>query len=330
MIVHRRFTKPDGTAYGHAIHGSFPEDVLEVAKIIKGNIEAPGGSPEKCRLALTLTDPPFGNIVPDHWDKVESSDAAFAQWMVDWTNKISLMSLERSALYVFGGIGTPNFRPFYRYIVEAEIQTPYKLANHITWSKKRGYGIQHNYLFTREELAYLHLGDDIRKPRVFNVPLLDAKRGYAGYDKNHPAKSEFFRRTSVWRDIVAHVLKEGAYKAGRVDVGQVLLDSIAENYRSDVWEDITEILRGKLHTAQKPERLMEIPIEVHTHPGEWVFDPFAGSGTTALAAMKLGRSFIVMERDPVPGKSIDKRKNPDTFGLLVKRIEERAKELEAT
>lgn len=67
--------------------------------------------------------------------------------------------------------------------------------------------------------------------------------------------------------------------------------------RTNVWMDITEILRGKLHTAQKPERLHEIIIETHTKPGEWVLDPFAGSGTTGLAARKLGRKFILVEAD---------------------------------
>jgi hypothetical protein len=40
-----------------------------------------------------------------------------------------------------------------------------------------------------------------KKPRVFNVPLLDKKRGYTGYNKKYPAKSEFFMRSNVWTDV---------------------------------------------------------------------------------------------------------------------------------
>lgn len=242
---------PDGIA----IHGAFPcEDVLE--KIVH--------VAEK--LPLVIADPPYGNIVDKEWDRIEEDDKEFCQWMLNWTVEIERISLPGAALYVWGGVGLPRngnkppFRPFLRYLVEVELQTHYELSTPITWKKKRAYGIQWGYLFTREELAYLVLGNH-KQPRKFTVPLLETKRGYAGYNEKYPAKSEFFRRTNVW-------------------------------------DDITEIMRGKTHINQKPQRLMEIPIEVHTEPGEWVLDPFAGSGTTAHAARKLGRRFVVVEKDP--------------------------------
>jgi DNA modification methylase len=239
---------------GVAVRGEFPGDEVRRALADVG------------QLPLTIADPPYGNILKVGWDRAPRwDDALFCDWMIGWTRVIAELSLPGSALYVFGGVGRPAengkppFRPFLRYLVEVELRTSYVLSTPITWKKKRAYGIQWGYLFTREEIAYLVLGDR-KKPRKFTVPLLDTKRGYAGYDKRYPGKSEFLRRTSVW-------------------------------------DDVTEILRGKMHEAQKPERLMEIPIETHTDPGEWVLDPFAGSGTTAMAARKLGRRFVVVERD---------------------------------
>lgn len=210
------------------------------------------------KLPLTITDPPYGNIVKKKWDKKTSLDE-FIDELIQCAKTIEELSMNGGALYVWGGIGYPKFRPFYQFLVKTELETNWQLANHITWAKKRAYGIQHNYLFIREELAYFVLGD-IKKPRLFNVPYLDKKRGYPGYNKKYPAKSEYLRRTSVW-------------------------------------SDITEILRGKIHETQKPERTIEIPIEVHTKPGEWIFDPFAGSGTTGKAARNLGRKFILIEKD---------------------------------
>jgi site-specific DNA-methyltransferase (adenine-specific) len=47
-----------------------------------------------------------------------------------------------------------------------------------------------------------------------------------------------------------------------------------------------------LHPAQKPVRLMEALIALATRRGQIVLDPFAGSGTTLVAARRLGRHFI--------------------------------------
>jgi len=50
-----------------------------------------------------------------------------------------------------------------------------------------------------------------------------------------------------------------------------------------------------LHPTQKPTKLMQALITLTTKPGQIVLDPFAGSGTTAVAARNLGRHFIAYE-----------------------------------
>ena len=51
------------------------------------------------------------------------------------------------------------------------------------------------------------------------------------------------------------------------------------------------------HHCKKPNGLFQELIELHTHPGELVVDPFLGSGTTAIAAYHAGRRCIGFERD---------------------------------
>ncbi len=48
----------------------------------------------------------------------------------------------------------------------------------------------------------------------------------------------------------------------------------------------------------KPEELLERIIHISTDPGELVVDLFAGSGTTAAVAQKMGREWIAIERSP--------------------------------
>jgi site-specific DNA-methyltransferase (adenine-specific) len=54
-----------------------------------------------------------------------------------------------------------------------------------------------------------------------------------------------------------------------------------------------ENYNGKYHPTQKPVALFEYLIRTYTQPGEVVFDPCVGSGTTALAARNTGRNYIV-------------------------------------
>jgi len=53
----------------------------------------------------------------------------------------------------------------------------------------------------------------------------------------------------------------------------------------------------KIHPTQKPEWLLERIIIATSNEGEIVFDPFMGSGTTAIVAKKLNRCFIGTEFD---------------------------------
>src|SRR5690606_153505 len=52
-----------------------------------------------------------------------------------------------------------------------------------------------------------------------------------------------------------------------------------------------------LHEAQKPVSLMQALIELSTPEGGIVLDPFAGSGSTGVAAVRAGRRCLLFERD---------------------------------
>lgn len=54
----------------------------------------------------------------------------------------------------------------------------------------------------------------------------------------------------------------------------------------------------RVHEAQKPVRLLEFLIQLVTRTGQVVLDPFAGSGSTAVACVRAGRRFVGCERLP--------------------------------
>lgn len=55
---------------------------------------------------------------------------------------------------------------------------------------------------------------------------------------------------------------------------------------------------GRGDLTQKNENLLARMLEASSRPGDWVLDPFLGSGTTAASALKLGRRWLGCERSP--------------------------------
>jgi DNA modification methylase len=62
--------------------------------------------------------------------------------------------------------------------------------------------------------------------------------------------------------------------------------------------DGSRITTPAIHPTVKPTKLMEYLIRMVTPPGGTVLDPFGGSGTTAVAAARLGFGYVLCEREP--------------------------------
>lgn len=54
----------------------------------------------------------------------------------------------------------------------------------------------------------------------------------------------------------------------------------------------------RVHTTQKPVELMMALVADFTDPNDVILDPFAGSGTTGVACLRLGRRCILIEQKP--------------------------------
>ncbi len=77
---------------------------------------------------------------------------------------------------------------------------------------------------------------------------------------------------------------------------QTILESNGRNKRS-VWNINTQGCAGA-HFATFPPDLVEPCIKASTRPGDYLLDPFFGSGTTGLVACDLGRKYIGIELHP--------------------------------
>lgn len=83
------------------------------------------------------------------------------------------------------------------------------------------------------------------------------------------------------------------------------------NFKRGTLSNHWTIKRGKKidssHGAVFPEKLAETVIKNFTKKGAVVLDPFAGTGTTAIAAIKTKRKYILIEKDEKYIKVINKR-----------------------
>ncbi len=76
----------------------------------------------------------------------------------------------------------------------------------------------------------------------------------------------------------------------------------------------------RYHPTQKPIELFSWCLEKYSKPNDIILDPFAGSGTTAIACLKMGRKYICVEKEQKYIDIINKRINQYHDGKLLEYI----------
>ena len=101
--------------------------------------------------------------------------------------------------------------------------------------------------------------------------------------------------------------------AARDEDGKIIYDIYTDKKADDVWrigQSAVSKTRSHEHTGyptQKPELLLQRIIEATTDAGDWVFDPFCGSGTTATVSHKLGRRWASCDMNRVAIHTLSNR-----------------------
>lgn len=242
-------------------------------KILEGNcLELLSGKKVPTPVDLTFLDPPFNqNKDYAHHDDNLSSEEYWGM-MKDVCQKIHDVTSDGGAIYFMQR--EKNTEEVLRCLREAG----WTLQNLIIWKKKTSaVPVAGKYGKHYQIIAYATRGE---KARVFNRLRISPPL---------PAHYKFERENGV--------------------------------YVTDVWDDIRELTSGyfagdeairdkngeRFHKQQSPIALLLRIILSSTQPGDTVLDPFAGTGTTLVAAHQLGRNSVGMEIDPKNVKMIQKR-----------------------
>lgn len=105
------------------------------------------------------------------------------------------------------------------------------------------------------------------------------------------------RRSGSHMRVVDGVQEKTDRKTGRVYRYPVHAGKVPEDWWSDIETLNHSAAERTGYPSQKPERLIERILHAVTRPGDRVGDWFAGSGTTAAVAQRLGRRFVVADRE---------------------------------
>lgn len=214
---------------------------------------------------LLIVDPPY-NLTKSFGQRVfkEMDFSDYKKWLDSWLAKTVRLLKDNASVYICADWKTSIAIP--------EIAGKYFiLQNRISWEREKGRGAANNWKNCLEDIWFFSKSKDY----TFNLeavkiqrPVLAPYRDNNGNPKDWQEKGkEKFRLThpsNVWTDI------------------SIPFWSMSENTP---------------HPTQKPEKLLAKLILASSNAGDMVFDPFAGSGTTAVTAKKLGRKFCAVERE---------------------------------
>ncbi|MBS7094748.1 MAG: site-specific DNA-methyltransferase [Azospirillum sp.] len=220
--------------------------------------------PEKS-VDLMIVDPPY-NLTKNFGKSTfkERENSAYQQWLDEWLSKTVRLLKDNASVYICADWKTSIAIP--------EIAGKYfLLQNRISWEREKGRGASNNWKNCLEDIWFFTKSKDY----TFNLEAVKVQR----------------RVIAPYRD------KSGLPKDW--------VQNDDERYRltapSNIWTDISipfwSMPENTPHPTQKPEKLIAKLILASSNPGDLVFDPFAGSGTTAVTAKKLGRHYVGIERE---------------------------------
>lgn len=214
-------------------------------------------------FALTFLDPPFNQGKAYEYYADRLPEASYWDWMNSVCCRIRELTLDGGAVYFM------QREKRAEKLLNCLRESGWVLQNVIVWAKKTS-AVPGRLRFGKQ-YQVIAFATNGHRPRLFNRVRIDPPLP-AGYRK---ARSNGLFVTDVWDDI--REMTSG-YFAGD--------------------EALRSASGARAHKQQSPVALMARIIISSSRPGDWVLDPFSGSGTTATVAKQLGRNSLSIEMDP--------------------------------
>jgi len=220
--------------------------------------------PEKF-VDLLFIDPPYNlnkKFSSLNFKKMINSE--YEDWIESWLSKLVKILKPSASIYFCCDWKTSI--PVYNIL-----QKYFRIRNRITWEREKGRGAKDNWKNSYEDIWYCTLSDeftfnteDVKLKRIVRAPYKTTEGNPKDWQSENGSNFRITHPSNLWTDIT------------------IPFWSMPEN---------TD------HPTQKPEKLLAKVILASSIENNLVFDPFLGSGTTAVTAKKLNRKFCGIEMD---------------------------------
>ena len=214
-------------------------------------------------VSLIVTSPPY-NIGKEYEKKVDIE--IYKKWHKDIIFECYRILREDGSIFweVGNYVKKGEIYPLDVLLYPIFKELKMKLRNRIIWyfrhglhCSKRFSGRYETILWFTKSDNYIFNLDDVRVPQLY-----PKKRYYKGPNKGKISSNPKGKNpTDVWE-----------------------IPNVKHNHPEKT-----------IHPCQYPEALIDRIIKATTNRGDWVFDPFLGSGTTAVVALRLNRKAIGAE-----------------------------------
>lgn len=212
---------------------------------------------------LLILDPPY-NMNKKFGDTTFSrvSVSNYTDWLRNLFSSVKPLLKPTATVYICGDWFTSVsiFNAAVEYFI---------IRNRITWEREKGRGALTNWKNSSEDVWFCTVSDHF----TFNVDDVKLRRQVvAPYRKSDGQPKDW------------HETDSGNFR---------------DTYPSNLWTDITipfwSMPENTDHPTQKSEKFLAKLILASSSPGDLIFDPFLGSGTTSVVAKKLGRRYCGVE-----------------------------------
>lgn len=213
---------------------------------------------------LMIVDPPYNLDKNFHGEVFHKRDSdAYRLYTVRWVEQLLPLLKPKASIYV-----CCDWRS--SLIIGSVLEEYFTVQNRITWQREKGRGAKKNWKNGMEDIWFATVSSEY----TFNLEAVKLrKRVLAPYRSQGQPKD--------WQETAA-----GKFR-----------DTCPSNFWDDISVPYWSMPENTAHPTQKPEKLLAKLILASSQEGDMVFDPFLGSGTTAVTAKKLNRRFCGIEKN---------------------------------